>query len=379
MNRTLHVISFNVPWPADYGGVIDIYYRLKALHECGVKIILHCFEYGRPPAAPLETICEEVHYYRRRTGVRANLTCLPYNVYSRKHPELIRNLLKNDYPALFEGLHSCYFLTDKRLKNRFRIVREFNIEHDYYHGIALTEQNFLRKWFHAVEAKRFEWYQHNMAHADLMLAVSMTDTEYLRRTFPDRRVEFVPCFHENEQVTSLPGKSDFLLYHGNLSVGENEQAALYLIEHLFSRLPYRCIIAGMNPSDRLYKAAAPHPNISVEASPSSERLGELIRHAHIHVPVTFQATGLKLKLLNSLFAGRHVVVNSPMLAGSGLEAACHIADTPEQLRLLCSELMEMPFTTEAIAFRKACLLPAFSNKVQARRLIEMIYGRMENR
>ena len=27
----LHIVSFNVPWPADYGGVIDVYYRIKAV------------------------------------------------------------------------------------------------------------------------------------------------------------------------------------------------------------------------------------------------------------------------------------------------------------------------------------------------------------
>ena len=43
--KHLHVISFDVPVPANYGGVIDVYYKLKALHLQGVKIHLHCFEY----------------------------------------------------------------------------------------------------------------------------------------------------------------------------------------------------------------------------------------------------------------------------------------------------------------------------------------------
>ena len=115
MNKTLHVVALNIPWPANYGGVIDIYYKVKALHECGVKIILHCFEYERPHAAELEAICEEVHYYRRRTGWQTNISLLPYNVYSRKDERLLRNLRKDDYPILFEGLHTCYYLTDPEL------------------------------------------------------------------------------------------------------------------------------------------------------------------------------------------------------------------------------------------------------------------------
>lgn len=47
MERHLNIIAFNIPWPANYGGIIDVYYKMKALHQCGVKIILHCFEYER--------------------------------------------------------------------------------------------------------------------------------------------------------------------------------------------------------------------------------------------------------------------------------------------------------------------------------------------
>ena len=122
MERHLNIIAFNIPWPANYGGIIDVYYKMKALHQCGVKIILHCFEYERAHSPELEAICEKVFYYKRHTGLCANMTLLPYNVYSRKHPELIANLLKNDYPILFEGLHCCYYINDPRLQNRKRFT-----------------------------------------------------------------------------------------------------------------------------------------------------------------------------------------------------------------------------------------------------------------
>ena len=65
--KTLHVIALNIPYPPNYGGVIDIYYKLLALHRLGVRLILHCYEYERPRAPELERICAEVHYYPRRT------------------------------------------------------------------------------------------------------------------------------------------------------------------------------------------------------------------------------------------------------------------------------------------------------------------------
>ena len=39
----LNVVSFDIPYPPDYGGVIDIYYKIKALNSAGIKIHLHCF------------------------------------------------------------------------------------------------------------------------------------------------------------------------------------------------------------------------------------------------------------------------------------------------------------------------------------------------
>ena len=373
MEKKLNLISINIPWPANYGGVIDIYYKIKALHDCGIKVILHCFEYERPRAAELEDVCEEVHYYRRRTGLMANMSYLPYNVYSRKDKRLIDNLLKNDYPILFEGLHTCYYLNDKRLKNRFKIFRECNIEHDYYREIGKAERNIVKKCFFYIEALRFKCYQKNVAGSELMIAVSQTDADYLKKEFPQNRVEFVPCFHGNDEVASEAGHSGFLLYHGKLSVKENEKAALYLIENVFSKMSaYRCIIAGMDPSAVLLKAASRYGNISVEANPSVERINELICKAHINLLVTFQDTGLKLKLLNSLFTGRHVVVNSMMLAGSGLDELCHIANALDEMTNVCQALMKEPFSTDALEARRGLLFPVFSDEYQAHRLIEMI-------
>ena len=369
----LNIVSFNIPYPANYGGVIDVYYKLKALTNCGVKIILHCFEYERPHAPELENICEKVFYYKRRTGLLSNFTLLPYNVYSRKDKRLINNLLQNDYPILFEGLHSCYYMSDPRLKNRKKIFRECNIEHDYYRYLAESGKGLIRNAFFRLEAMRFRAYQKVIRYADLTIGVSTTDVNYLREEFPGKRIKFVPCFHENDQITAREGLSDFILYHGKLSVVENERAVLYLIKNVFSQMTHKCVIAGMDPSNLILKAAAKYPNIQVVANPSKEKMDQLIHDAQVHMLITFQDTGLKLKLLNSLFAGRQIVVNHLMLAGSGLESLCQIADTPEEMIDLCNHLMKRPISREDIEKRRLLLFPEFSNIDQGKRLFHLIY------
>ena len=67
-DKHLHIVSFNVPYPPDYGGIMDVFYKLKALHAEGVKVKLHCFEYGRGPSSELNYYAEEVFYYPRKNS-----------------------------------------------------------------------------------------------------------------------------------------------------------------------------------------------------------------------------------------------------------------------------------------------------------------------
>ena len=132
----LHIISFEIPYPPDYGGVVDVFYKIKALSVLGVKIHLHCFQYGRKEQPVLEKYCFKVYYYPRKTTKLKFFSRLPYIVASRESEELMSNLLKDKHPILMEGLHSTLYIKDERLKGRKIIVRSHNIEHNYYWQLA---------------------------------------------------------------------------------------------------------------------------------------------------------------------------------------------------------------------------------------------------
>src|SRR5580765_4305487 len=109
-DRHLHIICLDVPYPVDYGGVFDLFYKIKSLSEAGVHIHLHCFEYGRGKQKELENFCKEVYYYARNTGHKGMSMSIPYMVSSRASDALLENLLKDDYPILLEGIQCSYFL-----------------------------------------------------------------------------------------------------------------------------------------------------------------------------------------------------------------------------------------------------------------------------
>ena len=233
--RTLHIVAFDIPYPPNYGGVIDVWYKLKALHRMGIKIILHCYEYpGRDRTNKLNQYCEEVYYYPRLLGLTSALSVKPYIVSSRRSNELINNLTKDDHPILFEGLHSCYYINDKRLNARFLIYRESNIEHRYYFSLFKVGKGFSKKLYYFQESAKLRLYQKVLKHASLMLVVSQMDTVYLRQHFPNNKIEYLPSFHTNGSIDSLTGKGDYALYNGNIEVPENAHAVKYLINEVFN-------------------------------------------------------------------------------------------------------------------------------------------------
>lgn len=371
MERVLHVIALNIPWPANYGGIIDIYYKVRQLHTLGYRIILHCWQYNSAPAPELESICDQVYYYPRHTGLLANLNLLPYNVASRRSSNLLTRLVQDESPILYEGLHTTYYINHPLLRKRLHIVRAHNLEHEYYYAIARAERSWLRKAFHYIEGLKLAVYERRLQHAALIAAVSTADADYFKVHFPASDVAFIPCFHAYDQVTCPLGQGDYILYHGKLSVAENTEAVLWLIRHVLSRVPYRTIVAGMDPHPCIQEAIREYPHISLISNPTHHEMARLISEAQIHLLYTKQATGLKLKLLGSLFSGRHIIVNPTMLAGSGLDALCHIGHTAEQMIALCHQLMYTPFD-EAEWLRRKELLEPFRPSAQAKALADLI-------
>ncbi len=373
MPQYIHIIAFNIPFPPNYGGVIDVFYKIKALREANIKIILHCFEYNRGKSSLLESYCEKIYYYKRNTGILPNVSLLPYIVVSRKNKELIKNLQKDNYPILFEGIHCCYYLGNKNLKNRTKLYRSANIEHVYYWNLFKSEKNsFKRKGFYLIEAFRLWLYEKNIAHATCIFPISQKETDYFTRKFPRNTVLFLPAFHQNDKLSCKEGKDEYILYHGNLSVAENEAAAIFLIRKVFNDLPYPLIIAGLNPSGRLKALVSQNPHVSLIDTPSDEEMRELIQNAHIHVLITFQATGLKLKLLNVLFEGRFCLTNGKMLEGSGLSELCQQADSFEEIKTKIVSLMEQEFSAHEIQKRKQILLSTYSNRQNIQILINQL-------
>lgn len=370
MEKNIHIIAFDVPYPPNYGGVIDVFYKLKALYQLGAKITLHTFVYGdRGRRNELEQFCVKVYYYPRKKGwTKINL---PYIVSSRSDEQLLRNLRKDNAPIIFEALHSCYFLDHEDLKGRFKTVRMHNIEHDYYEHLAQSESNFFKRIYFKFESALLRKFEKKLNVADLVFAISAKDQTHLKDRFGSK-VVLLPAFHGNTKINSEVGQGKFCFYHGKLSVSENHQAAMFLVTEVFSRIQTPLVIAGDGMQQALIEIAKKHPHVKLIEGASPSEIDKLIREAHINVLPTFQPTGIKLKLINVLFNGRFLLVNTPMVQETGVEKACIIKDNAIEMCQEIEKLMHTDFTQKEIDERKAVLGEQFDVLKNAEALLSFI-------
>lgn len=372
-NKALHIVALNIPYPANYGGVIDIFYKLKALKDLGIKIHLHCYKYDREETNNLDILCSSVYYYPRKMSWFNLFSNIPFIVKSRKSKNLLKNLEKFNAPILFEGLHTTYYLSHSKINQRPQFVRAHNIETDYYKMLAIAEKKIIPKLYLFTEHLKIKSYEKKLKNAAGILSISKKDHEHFNEI---GNSHYIKAFHPNIDISSKTGLGEYAIYHGNLSVAENENAALYLIKHVFKKIDYPFVIAGYKPGKHFRKEITKYNHIRLVENPEEALLDNLIKNAQIQVLYTQQATGIKLKLLKSLYHGRHCIANNKMLIGTELENVCHVVEKPEEWLAKIKELENTPFSSEEIEIRKNTL-EKFNCIDEAKKIIQLIYPQEE--
>lgn len=369
LNKNLHIVSFDVPYPADYGGVIDIFYKIQALSQEGIQIYLHVFEYGRQRNAILNDFCKEVYYYKRNTSVLNGFGLTPYVVKSRIQKQLIENLKRVEAPILFEGLHTTYAIKKKLFKDRKVLVRMHNVEHLYYKQLANTEKNMMKKFYYHVEALKLKRYERILHDCDQILSISEKETSYFTKTYGDK-VRFLPAFHPNKKLKELSKKGFFALYHGNLNINDNLQAAHFFID-IFKTLPFPLVIAGLSNDKKLLTRVDQFKNISFIPIANDSELQELFYRAHVNVLFSNIDTGVKLKLINALFQSRYVLANDKMIDGSGLASLCISANNKKEVMNQVLKIIEQDYSEKEIMKRKE-ILSQYSNEKNAATIVSLL-------
>ncbi|RYY55181.1 MAG: glycosyltransferase [Chitinophagaceae bacterium] len=375
MNKHLHIVCLDVPYPADYGGAIDMMERIREFHKAGVLIHLHYFSYNeRGTPNELNQFCDSIHVYDRIPPSKGFSMQVPYIVSSRINDELINRLNEDKHPIILEGIHCSGILPMLDLTGRKVVVRMHNEESLYYKELARAENSLVKKMYFLNESRLLKKYSQHLPEECMYACVTEKDRDAFRTIYQLPNVELLPTFPAWTTVRSEEGQGSFCLYHGNLSVPENEEAAIWLLCKVFTKVRVHFIIAGKKPSKRLMKVAELCDHTCLVADPSESEMTDLVRKAHINVLPCFNKnnTGIRLKLLHALFEGRHCLVNEPIVEGTHLEEACHISDSAAGFASVISQLYYQPFAEEEIRLRRS-LLRQYDNTANTKKMMHWLW------
>lgn len=363
MKKRLHIVCLDIPYPVDCKSAFIMFNEIKSLYERGVKITLHCFEYSRPGHDMMHSYCEHIYYYPKRKGHKGFSFSLPYIVSSRSDEHLVENLQRDNDPIFVQGVHSTFFLTRLNTANRKVMVRLHCAEHSFYSNLADIDSSFINKFYYHNESRLLKCYEKNLSAKATFAAL----TEETKNNYEDqlgyKNIISIPVVVPWNSIESREGKGNFCLYHGNLSMPENEKSAVWLLENIFNKIDIPFVIAGKSPSSSLEKLSLLKSNTCLIANPSQSEMQDLISRAQINVLPSYHSESCNIKLINSLFCGRHCVVNENMANDTMLRPLLHIADTAESFISVILQLMDKSFEEYDMKAR-AKVLPQYYNNDQ---------------
>jgi glycosyltransferase involved in cell wall biosynthesis len=343
-NPRLHIISFDNPHPPVYGGTIDVFYKIRALHKLGYEIYLHCYVDRKSEAdEALRRHVKKVYFYRRNKKNALKLfSIFPFAVVSRFKKKLVANLKRNEAPILFEGLQTTYLLKHHDFADRKLLLRLHNLEANYFLGQSRSETNPAKKFAYFSEYLKYKLYQKHIAKFNSVLTLSVFEHEYVAKRFGN--AVYVPVFHGNKNVAALYGIGKYAFYHGDLRLADNRRAVKFLVK-VFDRIPgYQLLVASGCNASFVEDLIAQSPNISYVAIESQEHLTRLLHDAHINVMLSFQESGTKLKLVNALYRSRHCIINANMVDDPALRELCTMAETEVEFVNAVKELIDKPYS-----------------------------------
>jgi Glycosyl transferases group 1 len=373
VNESIQLVAFAAPFPPDYGGVMDVYFKISALKEIGVNVHLHAFTYKQhQPSVELNRICASVQYYPRMITAHY-MKGWPYVVATRYNTNLLKNVLQIGYPVLLEALHTSWLIPHLREAKIQHALRLHNVEWMYYRFLAEQEASFTKRRYFIEESARLKNFEKVLSKSKVF-TLSALDTRYIEHEYPMAKVTEIMPFHTQAKMDVHLGKGDFAIFHGNLSVNENELAALWLIQEVFSQSAYPLVIAGKDPSEKLVRAVSAYRHIRLVANPDESVMQQLLHQAHVHVLPNRQPTGMKLKWANAMHTARFIIAHPDMSNKGNPIAGVYCATQPQDYIQCLETLKNKVCDSSIIENRVAMLGKNWDNISNAGKLLEGLLG-----
>lgn len=155
------VVCSDFPYPADHGGRVDTWGRIKVLAELGWKLHLLVCGKQQPSKEEMAAVyeyVEEITLCDRRSKLADLLHVVPMQVRSRSGLQHVELAGDYDY-VLLEGDYVYPILQNPKIKHQTAILRVHNDEAVYFKALARSTKNVVHKMYYHMESSKFNVLQ----------------------------------------------------------------------------------------------------------------------------------------------------------------------------------------------------------------------------
>jgi glycosyltransferase involved in cell wall biosynthesis len=339
-----------LPYPPVSGGVIKsnkVVHFLSERYELTVACLLKNEDTQHRAAFQTTVqlsnfISEELNVPRTAKNlVLSNLQGIPLNLFRNKSAAFKQkvNAVIHQYDVVFCDHYVMFQYIPENFKGKI-VLHEHNCEYLIWKRYAGIEKSLPKKLALLNQASRIKKYERQICRkADVILAAP-NDIEELVKIGADKQ-KFLETYHlgddsllEQENLQFQPDNYT-LLYIGTLSWEANIDGLLWFYKDIFPLLKkknpaIKLRIIGRHPDERLIRIAENDKDIILEGF--VEELEPYFRDSNVFITPLRFGSGIKVKVVNSLYMGIPCVTTSIGAEGLKTEDGEHmfIKDSPQE-------------------------------------------------
>lgn len=391
-------------WPEHDGGTVATARCIRGLASAGAEISLlsmktekHSEDYASPGSqmptylAAYSTVAVNTRIRPAAMAYNLLFSAEPYDLARFRSPaysEALRTHLKSSHFDIVqcEGLTMALYREEiKKLTDSPVILRAHNLEHRIRQMMAAEEQSPLRKAYLSNLSRRLlKAEKQAAAEFDAVVPISEPDFRWFNEATKGKPVFLSETGAEiAARLPEPPDNPPRVGFIGSMNWHPNIEGMKWFINSVWPS------VLEKNPSATLHIAGRglqqnntglPHgKNIAIDGETDSAR--DFIASNHVIIAPLFAGSGLRIKIIEAMSAGRPVVATP--VAVEGLQAEngreLTVAGDPDSFCSALSSLLQDPGKRAAMGEAAVALVKqSYDNAANTTRLLEfyksMIHG-----
>jgi glycosyltransferase involved in cell wall biosynthesis len=383
-------ISNRIPYPLHDGGAIAHYQQLKSLKEEGVQVDLMALNTNKHHVSKadieqhIEPYCKVQHLpintdLSAWRALRSWLRGTSYNIdrfYFRPFLKLLESRLSEQHYDLvqLENLFMSPYIPTIRKFDIPIVLRQHNAEYQIWDRLAKEckhpiKQIILRKLAKDIKRAEIEALQ----SVDAVIAITEEDKRVFQQMGCNAPIHVYGSGIDSEPYRALPPGPPHILYHlGSMEWEPNRNGLHWFLDEVWP------MIRKSHSSMKLHIAGkGMHKHFSGQLPEGVINYGEVessksfISEAGICIVPIQSGSGLRIKIIEAMAAGRVVVSTSVGAQGLGMLSGEHFlsADSAKDFAQAISLLQDQQSYEKISAKAKEACLNTYDAAVLAKRLV----------